>query len=77
MCGTEVFQRLGYNATEKDLLDEKRQLDKMLSKHLGSAPADTSLGADYFPYPWGLVSARADLRSTLSSVVIEYFYLAG
>jgi hypothetical protein len=68
------LSRLGYDATEKDLLGEKRQLVKMLTKHLGSAPTDTSLGADYFPYPWGLVLARADLKSTMCTVVIDYFF---
>ena len=69
--------RLGYDASETDLLGEKRQLVNMLSKQLGLAPAGTSLGVDYFPFAWGLVSARADLKSTLCSVVIDYFYKAG
>lgn len=66
--------RLGYDATEKVLLDEKQQLTTMLTEQLGSPPADTSPGADYFPFPWGLVSARADQRSTACSVVVDYFY---
>ncbi len=66
--------RLGYDATEKDLLGEKRQLVAMLTRQLGRAPADTSLGADCFPYPWGVVCACASLKSTACSVVINYVY---
>ena len=69
-------ERLGYDATEKDLLGEKKQLVKMLTKHLGTGPTDTSLGVDYFPFPWGLVTARADLKSTMCSIMIDYFYRA-
>ena len=44
---------LGYDATEKDLLAEKKILTMMISKHLACLPSSTSLGADVFEFPWG------------------------
>lgn len=42
---------LGYDATENDLLAEKKILTKLLSKNLGCPPSSTSLGADVFEFP--------------------------
>lgn len=44
---------LGYDATENDLLAEKKILTRLLSKNLGCPPSSTSLGADVFEFPWG------------------------
>ncbi len=75
MIGSESkLQSLGWDSTEKDLLDEKKKLVAMLTKHLGMGPTDTSLGVDYFPFPWGLVSVVADPRSVMASVAINYSY---
>lgn len=63
---------LGYDATEKDLLAEKKMLTTLLSKQLGGAPSSTSLGADVFDFPWGGVVSRADLKSTWCGVEVRY-----
>ena len=63
---------LGYDATEQDLLAEKKTLTAILSKHLACAPSSTSLGADVFAFPWGAVIARADLKSTWCGIELRY-----
>lgn len=63
---------LGYDATEKDLLAEKKTLTTMLSKHLACLPSSTSLGADVFEFPWGGVVSRADLKSTWCGIEVWY-----
>lgn len=63
---------MGYDATEKDLLVEKKTLTTMLSKHLACMPSSTSLGADVFEFPWGGVVSRADLKSTWCGIEVWY-----
>jgi len=63
---------LGYDATAKDLLAEKKTLTTMLSKQLECAPSSTSLGADVFDFSWGGVVSRADLKSTWCGIEIRY-----
>jgi len=63
---------LGYDATEKDLLTEKKTLTKMLSKQLECSPTATSLGADVFEFPWGAVVSRADLKSSWCGIEVRY-----
>lgn len=63
---------LGYDATEKDLLAEKKTLTKLLSKQLECSPSATSLGADVFEFPWGGVVSRADLKSTWCGIEVRY-----
>jgi hypothetical protein len=63
---------LGYDATEKDLLAEKKTLTTMLSKHLARLPSSTSLGADVFEFPWGGAVSRADLKSTWCGIEVWY-----
>jgi hypothetical protein len=63
---------LGYDATEKDLLAEKKTLTMMLSKQLECLPLSTSLGADVFDFPWGGVVSRADLKSTWCGIEVRY-----
>lgn len=63
---------LGYDATEKDLLAEKKKLTTMLSKQLACSPASTTLGADVFEFPWGGVVSRADLKSSWSGIEVVY-----
>lgn len=63
---------LGYDATEKDLLAEKKTLTTMLSKQLERSPSSTSLGADVFEFVWGGIVSRADLKSTWCGIEIRY-----
>lgn len=63
---------LGHDATEKDLLDEKKRQTTMLSKHLEHSPSFTSLGADVFEFPWGGLVSKADLKSTWCGIEIRY-----
>ncbi|WP_440963736.1 hypothetical protein ACL58G_26910 [Massilia sp. GER05] len=63
---------LGYEATEKDLLAEKKTLTTVISKHLACLPSSTSLGADVFEFPWGGIVSRADLKSTWCGIVVWY-----
>lgn len=63
---------LGYDATETDLLAEKKTLTTMLSKQLECAPSSTSLGADVFDFPWGGVVSRADLKSTWCGIEVRF-----
>lgn len=63
---------LGYDATEKDLLTEKKTLTTMLSKRLACSPSSTSLGADVFEFPWGGIVSRADLNSTWCGIEVRY-----
>ena len=63
---------LGYDATEKDLLAEKKTLTTMLSKQLKCSPTAISLGADVFEFPWGSVVSRADLKSTWCGIEVRY-----
>lgn len=63
---------LGYDATENDLLAEKKILTKLLSKNLGYPPSSTSLGANVFEFPWGGVVAKADLKSTWCGIELWY-----
>jgi len=63
---------LGYDATEKDLLVEKKKLTAMLSKQLKCSPSSTLLGADVFEFPWGGVVSRADLKSTWCGIEVWY-----
>ena len=63
---------LGYEATEKDLMAEKKKLTTMLSKQLECLPSSTSLGADVFEFPWGSVVSRADLKSTWCGIEVRY-----
>jgi hypothetical protein len=67
---------LGYDADEKDLLQEKKMLSALLTKQLGRPPSQSSLGSDAFEYGWGAVMARADLKSTWAGVEIRYLALA-
>ncbi|NHZ99204.1 hypothetical protein [Massilia sp. CCM 8734] len=64
---------MGYDATPDDLLKEKRQLSRMLAMAWAREATDSTTGVDYFQFSWGLVMVRADLRSTLCSVTIDYF----
>ncbi|MES3020993.1 MAG: hypothetical protein V4857_05340 [Pseudomonadota bacterium] len=66
--------KLGYDATQQDLLNEKRQWVKMLTKIFGRDVDDTSLGADYFKFDWGLVTVNVDLRSQCCRVIVNYFW---
>lgn len=63
---------LGYNATEKALLAEKKTLTTVISKHLACLPSSTSLGADIFEFPWGGIVSRADLKSTWCGIEVWY-----
>ena len=63
---------LGYDATEKDLLTEKKALTTMVSKQLDSTPSSTVLGADVFDFTWGGIVSRADLKSTWCGIEIRY-----
>jgi len=63
---------LGYDATEKDLLAEKKRLTTMLSKQMECSPSSTSLGADVFDFSWGGVVSRADLKSTWCGIEVRY-----
>jgi hypothetical protein len=63
---------LGYDATETDLLAEKKILTTMLSKQLACAPSLISLGTDVFDFPWGGVVSRADLKSTWCGIEVRY-----
>ncbi len=63
---------LGYDATEEDLVTEKKTLTTMLSRHLGRSPSSTSLGADVFEFPWGGLVSRADLKSTWCGIEVWY-----
>jgi hypothetical protein len=63
---------LGYDATEKDLLAEKKTLTTIISKHLACLPSSTSLGADVFEFPWGGIVSRADLKSTWCGIEVWY-----
>lgn len=63
---------LGYDATEKDLLAEKKTLTAMLLNQLKCAPSSTSLGADVFYFSWGDVVSRADLKSTWCGIELLY-----
>lgn len=63
---------LGYDATEKDLLAEKKTLTTILSKQLECSPSSTSLGADVFEFLWGAMVSRADLKSTWCGIEIRY-----
>jgi hypothetical protein len=63
---------LGYDADEKDLLQEKKMLTALLTKQLGRPPSQSSLGSDAFEYGWGAVMAKADLKSTWAGVEIRY-----
>lgn len=65
---------LGYEATEKDLLTEKKTLTAMISEHLECSPSSTSLGADVFEFPWGGIVSRADQKSTWCGIEIWYKY---
>ena len=63
---------LGYDATEKDLLAEKKTLTTMLSQQLERSPTSTSPGADVFAFPWGGIVSRADLKSTWYGIEVRY-----
>lgn len=63
---------LAYEATEKDLMAEKKKLTTMLSKQLECLPSSTSLGADVFEFPSGSVVSRADLKSTWCGIEVRY-----
>jgi hypothetical protein len=63
---------LGYDATEKDLLAEKKKLTTILSKQLERSPSATELGADVFEFPWGGVISRADQKSSWSGIEVKY-----
>jgi len=63
---------LGYDATERDLLAEKKTLTATLSKQLECLPSSTSLGADVFDFPWGGVVSRADLKSAWCGIEVRY-----
>lgn len=63
---------LGYGASEKDLLAEKKILTALLSNAWGCPPSSTSLGGDVFEFPWGGVVARADLKSTWCGIEVWY-----
>ena len=63
---------LGYDATQKDLLAEKKILTTMISKHLACLPSSTSLGADVFEFPWGGVVSRADQKSAWCGIEVWY-----
>lgn len=53
---------LGYDATEEDLLAEKKTLTTMIAKRLDCLPSSTSLGTDVFEFPWGGIVSRADQK---------------
>lgn len=63
---------LGYDATEEDVMVEKKALTTMLSKQLRCSPTSTSLGADVFDFPWSGIVSRAYLKSTWCGVEIRY-----
>lgn len=63
---------IGYDAAEKDLLNEKKTLTTMLSKQLKCLPTATSLGDDVFEFRWGGIVSRADLKSTWCGIEVRY-----
>lgn len=63
---------LGYDATEKDLLSEKKILTTLVSKKMGFGPSSTSLGADVFDLSWGGIISRADLKSSWCGIEVRY-----
>jgi hypothetical protein len=63
---------LDYDATETDLLAEKKKLTTLLSKQLECSPSSTSTGADVFEFSWGGIVSRADLKSTWCGIEVRY-----
>jgi hypothetical protein len=64
--------RLGYDAEEKHLLNEKKKLSSLLEKSLGQTADQFSLACNTFDFSWGSLRVIVDLKSTWCGIEVQY-----
>ena len=78
LCIIEIFwtdgvtNRLGYNSSHSDMINEKKYLSKLVSKSLGQSAEISTKYEDFFSFSWGDILIKADQKSSLCSTMIIY-----
>ncbi|NVI83194.1 MULTISPECIES: hypothetical protein [Janthinobacterium] len=78
LCIIEIFwtdgitNRLGYNSSHSDMINEKKYLSKLISNSLAQSAETSTKYEDFFSFSWGYILIKADQKSSLCSTMIIY-----
>ena len=67
-----ITNRLGYNSSQSDMINEKKYLSKLISKSLDQSAETSTKYEDFFSFSWGYILIKADQKSSLCSTMIIY-----
>ena len=67
-----ITNRLGYDSSHSDMINEKRYLSMLISKSLGQSAETSTKYEDFFSFSWGYILIKADQKSSLCSTMIIY-----
>lgn len=67
-----ITNRLGYDSSHSDMINEKKYLSKLISKSLGQSTETSTKYEDFFSFSWGYIIVKADQKSSLCSTMIIY-----
>ena len=67
-----ITNRLGYDSSHSDMINEKKYLSKLISKSLGQSAETSTKYEDFFSFSWGYIIVKADQKSSLCSTMIIY-----
>lgn len=67
-----ITKKKGYETSEKELLTDKNQLSRFVSKILGKPPDVKEYTHDVFQFRWGRISVAASLKSTIVSIGLHW-----
>ena len=65
-------RKYGYNTTECQLIADKNNLEKLLTKIFNRTPDEITNTFSAFHFPWGDISASASLQSTITAIGISW-----
>ncbi|MCA1863098.1 hypothetical protein LE191_23570 [Janthinobacterium sp. HSC-3S05] len=67
-----ITNRLGYNSSHSEMINEKKYLSKLVSKSLGQSAEISTKYEDFFSFSWGHILIKADQKSSFCSIMIIY-----
>lgn len=67
-----ITNRLGYDSSHSDMINEKKYLSTLISKSLGQSAETSTKYEDFFSFSWGYILIKADQKSSLCSTMIIY-----
>ena len=67
-----ITNRLGYDSSHSDMINEKKYLSKLISKSLDQSAETSTKYEDFFSFSWGYIIIKADQKSSFCSTMIIY-----